>query len=164
MGLTVAQVATKVVHVVRMEDSIKFAASEMVKHNIGALLVVDDKNVIRGIITERDIVRALSMGIENGKVKDVMTTTVLGVAENVDVSEALEVMLDHGFRHLPVVDKNGNAIGIVSIRDLAKAVISPHELRFRISMTDVKGTGYICPVCGHEIDEFGYCGCGTGSG
>ena len=164
MGLTVGQVATKVVHVVKVSDTVKFAASEMAKHNIGALLVVDDKNVVRGIITERDIVRALSMGLENGKVEDIMTNNVLGVAENVDVEEALEVMLDHGFRHLPVLDREGKAVGIVSIRDLAKAVISPHEFRFRISMTDVKGSGYICPVCGHEIDEFGYCGCGTGSG
>ncbi|MGC9105317.1 MAG: CBS domain-containing protein [Thermoprotei archaeon] len=164
MGLTVGQVATKVVHVVRADDTVKFAAQEMNKHNIGALLVIDDRNRIIGIVTERDIVRAVALGLEGGKVKDIMTSSVLGVAETVDVTEALEVMLDHGFRHLPVVDRSGKAVGIVSIRDLSRAVISPHEMRFRISMEDVKGTGYICPVCGHEIDQFGYCGCGTGSG
>ncbi|MCI4455651.1 MAG: CBS domain-containing protein [Sulfolobus sp.] len=164
MTLTVGQVATKVVHVVKSSDTIRFAAQEMVKHNIGALLVVDEKNVIVGIVTERDVTKALALGLENGLVKDIMTSSVLGVSENVNVTEALEVMLDHGFRHLPVVDKNGKAVGIVSIRDLASAVISPHEMRFRMSMEDVKGTSYICPVCGHEIDEFGYCGCGTGSG
>ncbi|BFH72517.1 CBS domain-containing protein [Sulfurisphaera javensis] len=164
MDLTVGIIGNKVVHVIKENDSIKDAAEEMKKHNLGALVVIDETGKVTGIITERDLVKVVADGKIDAKVKDYMTKNVIGVTEETPVTDALDVMLDHGFRHLPIIGKDGKVIGIVSIRDLSKAILDPHFFQFKKGAEEVKGTGYICPVCGMEIDEYGYCGCGAGSG
>ncbi len=165
MVVAVSQVSTKRVHVIKVDDTVMTAAQEMKKHNLGSLLVIDANNTIVGIITERDVVRAFADGKFDAKVSDFMTRDVKGVTDDTSVTDALNIMLENGFRHLPVIDKKtGKLIGIVSIRDLVKGVLDPHFLQFGKEWTEVKGTGIICPVCGMEIDEYGYCGCGTGSG
>ena len=164
MDLSVGIVGNKVVHVIKENDSIRDAAKEMKEHNLGALVVIDDSGKVIGIITERDLVKVLADGRLDAKVKDYMTKDVIGVTEDTPVTDALEVMLDHGFRHLPILGKDGKIDGIVSIRDLSKALLDPHFFQFKKEAGEVKGSGYICPVCGVEIDEYGYCNCGTGSG
>ena len=164
MEIKVGTIGNKVVHVIKENDPISLAAKELKEHNMGALVVVDDSNKVVGIITERDLVRVVAEGKLDAKVSDYMTRNVIGVTEDTDVIDALEVMLDHGFRHLPILGKDGKITGIVSIRDLVRALLDPHVFQFKKEASEVKGTGYICPVCGMEIDEFGYCGCGTGSG
>ncbi|MBW9140773.1 MAG: CBS domain-containing protein [Candidatus Aramenus sp.] len=165
MAVTVSQVSTKRVHVIKADDNILTAAQEMKKHNLGSLLVIDANDTVVGIITERDIVRAFADGKCDAKVSEYMTKDVKGVTDDTPVADALNIMLENGFRHLPIIDKKtGKLSGIVSIRDLVKGVLDPHFLQFGKEWTEVKGTGVVCPVCGIEIDEYGYCGCGTGSG
>jgi len=164
MSLSIGNIGNKVVHVIKENDTIRDAAREMREHNLGSLIVIDDSGKVVGIITERDITKAMADGKIDAKVKDYMTKDVIGVTEDTPVTDALEIMLDHGFRHLPIVGKDGKVSGIVSIRDLSKALLDPHFFQFRKEVGEVKGTGYICPVCGAEIDEYGYCNCGTGSG
>ncbi|AAY79474.1 CBS domain-containing protein [Sulfolobus acidocaldarius] len=157
-------ILNKTVHVIREDDSVRFAAEEMKKHNIGSLIVIDNRGKVSGIITERDLVRAIAEGNINSTVSNYMTRNVIGVTENFDPNQALQVMLDHGFRHLPIIGKDGRVKGILSIRDLARTLIDPHYLTYGKEPEEVRGTGIACPVCGVEIDEYGYCGCGSGSG
>lgn len=164
MQLIVKNVMSKQIYTIKAEATIKEAAEEMRKHNIGSLLVTDDKDTVVGIISERDILRAYADKRIYSKVSEYMTKEVKGVVEDTSVIEALSIMLENGFRHLPIVNQNGKISGIVSIRDLVKAIIDPHYYQFRKEWHEVKNSGYICPVCGLEIDEYGYCGCGTGSG
>jgi len=164
MSTKVSQVATTKIHFVKDTDTVSFAAQEMKKFNLGSLLVLNSEQVVVGIITERDLVKVVADKNIDAKVSEYMTKDVKGVTEDTTVAEALNIMLENGFRHLPIIEKDGKVYGIVSIRDLAKAVLDPHFLQFGKEWTEVKGSGVICPVCNMEIDEYGYCGCGTGSG
>jgi CBS domain-containing protein len=98
------------------------AIAMLVKHNIGALVVVDEDERLRGILSERDIIRALN---ERGEalrlpVKAIMTTKVIvGLAED-DVMSVAHTMTERRFRHLPVMEGQ-ELIGIVSIGDILKA-------------------------------------------
>lgn len=164
MATKVSQIATTKVYVVKPNVTIAEAAKEMKEHNLGSLVVIDSQNRVVGIITERDVVRAVSNRDIDSPVEKYMTKGVKGVTEDTSVTDALDVMLNNGFRHLPIIKSDGKLYGIVSIRDLARALLDVHTMQFGKPAEEVKGSGVVCPVCGMEIDEYGYCGCGTGSG
>lgn len=158
MSYKVSQIVSKKVLVIKPYDTIQTAAKAMKDYNVGSLVVIDDQNKVVGIITERDIIKAVANNDLESKVEKYMTKDVKGVVEDTQATDALNIMLENGFRHLPIIGKDGKLYGIVSIRDTAKALLEMQEAE------DIKGSGIICPVCGIEIDEYGYCGCGTGSG
>ena len=105
-------------------ETLQAAAQEMKEGKISSVLVTEDGYLI-GILTERDMVKAVAEGIdtENVHVRDYMTPTPVAVNPDTSVEEAVQIMLEHGFRHLPVVDGERELKGVVSIRDLAKAGI-----------------------------------------
>jgi CBS domain-containing protein len=106
--------------------SVKEAVATLAKHRIGALVVTNGAGVIRGIISERDIVRRLA---EDGpksldkKVSEVMTANVKVCAEDHTVNEVMEIMTNGRFRHLPV-ERDGKLIGLISIGDVVKRRIA----------------------------------------
>ncbi len=96
---------------------------------IGAVLVLDDNGGVAGIVSERDVVKALA--IHAGKAtemraEDLMTRNVITATSRTTVDEAMEIMDAGYFRHLPVVN-NGRLEGIISIRDLVKYRIVQHQ-------------------------------------
>jgi CBS domain-containing protein len=94
----------------------------MVERGVGAVLVMDGER-LEGILTERDVLRAVAKGgAENDLVRDWMTVhpETVEAAESTDHAAAL--MIHGGFRHLPVLD-GGAVVGIVSIRDLMRVVL-----------------------------------------
>jgi len=95
------------------------ACSLMRKHRIGAILVVEEENRLIGIFTGRDAVcRVLAEGRDPvaTRLEDVMTTAPVTMKPGSTANDALHLMQDGGFRHIPVVDK-GRIIGIVSKGD-----------------------------------------------
>ncbi len=164
MVAKVSQIASTRVYVVKPDVKIADAAKEMKDNNLGSLVVIDSQNKVVGIITERDLVKAVANRDIESPVEKYMTKDVKGVTEDTSITDALDIMLNNGFRHLPIIKSDGKLYGIVSIRDLARALLDVHTMQFGKPAEEVKGTGVICPVCGMEIDEYGYCGCGTGSG
>lgn len=113
------------------EDASLFeAAALMYKNKIGALMINEagseehlSKSSVVGILTERDVVYALSGGsktIESKNVKDVMTRKLIFTCPDTDNSEAKKIMLENQIRHLPVFSGE-NLVGIVSMRDVFKA-------------------------------------------
>jgi CBS domain-containing protein len=98
------------------------AALAMKERKASSVVVTEDGYLI-GILTERDIVKAVAEGIDTEltHVRDYMTPTPVAVNPDTSVEEAAQTMLEHGFRHLPVVDGERELKGIVSIRDLARA-------------------------------------------
>ena len=102
------------------------AASMMVDRNVGSAVVVTDE--APGIVSERDILRAIASGVDpkTAKVADHMTWNAVSAAPTWDVAQAARTMIAGGFRHLVVVDET-REIGILSIRDLVFALFGEHE-------------------------------------
>jgi CBS domain-containing protein len=108
--------------VVKPSDPLVEAAKSMSLLNISALAVVDEKGKLIGILTERDVTRAAADGDINSNVERYMTKEVIGIDLSSDIEEAAKTMIDKGIRHLPVTDK-GKVVGIISIRDIGKAIM-----------------------------------------
>ena len=98
------------------EDTLGEVAERMTRKNVGAVIVKDFGRLI-GILTERDMLRAMAARVHtsDARVRQFMTEDPITVAPDMDLDEAAQVMLDHGFRHLPVVD-GSTVVGIVSLR------------------------------------------------
>jgi CBS domain-containing protein len=119
MAGRVRDVMASRLHTVGPEDTVGEAVAVMAQHRIGSVLVMDGERLV-GIFTERDTVRAISQSHDAARHEVVswMTRDPTAVGPDVDTDEALRMMLDRGFRHLPVVDGE-KVVGIVSMRDLA---------------------------------------------
>ncbi len=104
------------------DESLSEAAEHMVARGVGAVLVMDGAR-LEGILTERDILKAVAMGLtESGRVRDWMTTSPETIDVSDETSHAAALMIHGGFRHLPVLD-GGTVVGIVSIRDLMRVAL-----------------------------------------
>jgi CBS domain-containing protein len=89
----------------------------MVERNVGAVLVLEDEG-LAGIMTERDLMRAVARGLrDDATVAECMTRDPETIAPDDSLGHAATMMVHGGFRHLPVVEE-GQVVGIVSIRDL----------------------------------------------
>ena len=104
------------------------AAKQMHERSVGAALVLTGGRV-GGILTERDVLRAVATGrVEGTDVAAWMTANPETIEPSDSTSLAASVMIHGGFRHLPVVDA-GKPVGIVSIRDLMRVVIDDETPR-----------------------------------
>lgn len=99
-------------------DTLKAAAAAMWGQQTGSLLVMDGEALV-GIITERDVMKAVARGmdVETTPVSAVMTAAVLTVAPETSLHDAARTMAARWIRHLPVLD-DGRVVGVVSQRDL----------------------------------------------
>ena len=96
---------------------------------IGAVIVLAADNRLEGIVSERDVVKAVAArpdGIHSMLAQDIMTRAVTTATSQTTIEEAMEIMDQGYFRHLPVVEDN-ELVGIISIRDVVKARIKAHE-------------------------------------
>ncbi len=111
------------VYTIGPHSSMKDALRELLAHNIGSLVVLDDTGTMIGIISERDMLRTIYnndgnwVGVE---VKNAMTTEVITAKLGDSADYAMDMMTKHRIRHLPVMDGNRLA-GMLSIGDIVKA-------------------------------------------
>jgi CBS domain-containing protein len=99
------------------------AARTLAKHGIGALVIASDDRDVRGILSERDIVRGLATkGLEvlDAPVGGLMTTVVATCSPDDGLDSLMATMTDQRVRHLPVVDDEAHLAGIISIGDVVK--------------------------------------------
>lgn len=95
---------------------------------IGAVLVRNAEGDLVGIVSERDVVKALAANGSDLKAlaaRDVMTPNVTTVTPETSINDAMELMDKGYFRHLPVLD-SGSLVGIISVRDVVRARLSKH--------------------------------------
>ena len=114
---------------VKPDDTIALVTEVLAKHRIGAVLVLDASERLLGILSERDIVRALPTHKGEAlsmKASDLMTRDVQIAAPTMTVSDAMEAMTQGRFRHMPVYDR-GALVGMLSIGDVVKMRISETE-------------------------------------
>jgi CBS domain-containing protein len=117
---TVADLMVTDVLTVEPSDSIGEAAEKMQAANVGAVVVTDFARIV-GIVTERDLTRAVAARARaaEARCRQWMTPDPLTIEPDTTVEAAAKIMLDHNFRHLPVV-KDGRVLGIVSLRLLSR--------------------------------------------
>ena len=110
------------------ETSVAGLLTELSVHNIGAMVVVSPDGPL-GIVSERDVVRAMADGPDTfaRSVASIMTTTVYSAPPDAHVDELMHLMTDKRVRHIPVTDPDGALLGIVSIGDVVKSRLDELE-------------------------------------
>jgi CBS domain-containing protein len=112
------------------------AACKMGELNVGSLVVCDEQGSLLGIVTERDILRAVAerrAPLATLSVADHMTRDTITATSNASLGEAMELMTERRIRHLPIVD-HGELAGIVSIGDLVKAQLDQVSLEHQFML------------------------------
>lgn len=104
------------------EDTLGEVADRMNALNVGAVVVKDFGRLI-GILTERDLLKAMAARVHTSeaRVRQWMTENPITAIADTDVEAAARVMLQNGFRHLPVLDEHGQVVGVVSLRRVVGA-------------------------------------------
>lgn len=117
---SVGEIMTSDVLAVDPADTIGEAAQKMVERGVSSA-VVSDYGTLIGIVTERDLTRAVAGRVHSSeaRVREWMTADPVTLGRDASADEAAKIMLDNGFRHVPIVE-DGRAVGIVSIRDVAR--------------------------------------------
>ena len=119
---------SQTVHAIPPEATVFEAVTLMAKENIGALLVMEGAQVA-GIFTERDYARKIALMSRSSRetpVREIMTSAVMYVRPDHTIDECMALMTENRLRHLPVMD-NGKLLGLISIGDLVKNVISDQQ-------------------------------------
>jgi CBS domain-containing protein len=134
--MELTRIATRPAASTYLKATVQEVCQSLRDKKVGALTVIDEGRLV-GIISERDIVvRVVAEGRDPGRtlVSEVMTSPVRTVKEDISTREALEIMHEGRFRHLPLVDAAGGVIGMLSVR---------HLLRERIDELDLKNADLI---------------------
>ena len=123
------------------DQSVLRALEIMAEVDVGALLVLEGKKLV-GIFSERDYARKVILqgkASRNTAISEVMVSNIVTVTTDQSIEECMAIMTDKHIRHLPVLDKDGNVLGIISIGDAVKEIV--HEQKFIISQLENYITG-----------------------
>jgi CBS domain-containing protein len=124
---TVGEIMTGDVLAVEPDATLQDAAARMHARRVGAVVVVEDGRLV-GILTERDVLRAVATGGIDGPVSQAMTRGPETVEPDEPAGQAGALMIHGGFRHLPVVEGE-TVVGMISIRDLVRLTVDDEAPR-----------------------------------
>jgi CBS domain-containing protein len=125
-----ALISGKKVETISSSASVHDLVNSLNTHHVGALVVSPDGKKIDGIVSERDVVRAMPGKLDQligMRVRDLMTVEVITCTQNSTVAELMTVMTERRIRHIPVLSETGELLSIVSIGDVVKAHITEIE-------------------------------------
>jgi CBS domain-containing protein len=129
LGRKVRDVMTREVITVKEDRTKQQAARLLSEHRISGLPVINEANMLVGVVTEYDVIAK-----EGRHVHDIMTRGVISVTEDTDLEEVSRILIHERIKRLPVLDQ-GHIVGIISRADLVKEV----------------ATRWVCPVCGEVM-------------
>lgn len=113
----------------RPDDTVYEALKLLAEYEVGALMVMDRGNLV-GVLSERDYTRKIALQGRSSKdtrVADIMTRDVLYVNPQTTTHQCMALMSEKRIRHLPVIEKDGTVLGMISIRDILDDIIADHE-------------------------------------
>jgi CBS domain-containing protein len=115
-----ARVMSTSLHTVTPDTLVEDAGQVLLENGIGSVVVVDDDNRLEGILTTTDFVRIVAerKPKDQTPVSAYMSTDVVTARAQDSIRDVADVMIEHGFHHIPVVDEDEGAIGIVTTADL----------------------------------------------
>jgi CBS domain-containing protein len=128
------------VHTIGPGASVLEALERMAEHDVGALVVVEDGDVV-GLVSERDYARKVILKGRLSKdtpVAEIMSRHVFSVSSKETVPACMALMTDHRIRHLPVIE-NGQLAGIISIGDVVKIIIEDQRTTIEQLETYIHG-------------------------
>jgi CBS domain-containing protein len=111
------------------EKSVKQALILMSENNIGAIIIVDNKDFPIGIFSERDYARKIILKGKSSKdtlLDEVMTKELITITKDYKIDQCMKIMNEKGIRHLPVLE-NQKIVGIISIRDVLKIMMKEQK-------------------------------------
>ena len=118
----------KDIHTITPDRKVAYARLIMLRNNVGGLPVVDDNNVVLGIITQRDIDLA-GADVSDLLVSDLMTRTLIKAKGTTTLKWIVEKMIKTGLQRIPVVDQEGKLLGLVTQTTVIKAAIMYNLLK-----------------------------------
>ena len=121
--INLGDVMARAVVSVAPEDTLGEAAQKMVDEGVGSAVVLEHGRLI-GILTERDLLKAAAGRVHSSeaRVREWMTEEPITASSETSVEDAVRTMLEHGFRHLPVVEE-GRTVGVVSLREVVRTTV-----------------------------------------
>ena len=133
-------------HVVNLgpQATVRDAACVMTRANCGSVLIMEPPDLLLGILTERDLMtRVLARGLDPDRteVREVMSPNPICVSPETLVSDAVVLMIERGFRHLPIVGPDKKILGVFSVRDALPREIGTalSQAEFNEQMNDALG-------------------------
>jgi CBS domain-containing protein len=128
------------VHTIGPDATVLEALERMAQHDVGALVVIEDGDVI-GLVSERDYARKVILRGRLSKdtpVHEIMSRSIFSVTSKETVAGCMSLMTEQRVRHLPVLE-NGQLAGIISIGDVVKAIIEEQQLTIEQLETYIHG-------------------------
>ena len=119
----------KELNTVSPKQSVLHALKIMAEYDVGALVVLDGQR-LAGMFSERDYARKVILQGKVSvytKVSEVMTDKVVSVTMDHTIDQCMAIMSEKNFRHLPVLDEKGLAVGIISIRDILNEMVAQQK-------------------------------------
>ena len=111
-------------------ETISSAVEKLTEYNIGAIPIINEANELTGILSERDIVKALAKrpfgNLYESSIKELMTSPVISCDKTILSDSLMELMTKNKIRHVPILDKK-KPIGIVSIGDVVKRLLEKFQ-------------------------------------
>ncbi len=120
--MQVAEGMNEIVVTVGPDHTLREAARRMTAHNVGAAVVMDNEQAGPGIITERDLLRSEGndQNLDEERVRDHLTPRMIYAYADWPLEQAAQAMTNGGFRHVIVLGPSGDAVGILSMRDIVR--------------------------------------------
>jgi CBS domain-containing protein len=135
-NIAVSDFMTKKVKIIAENETMKEACKLMYQHNIGSIVIIKEgeissnttkKEIPVGIVTERDVARMIGFSAKffaDMRVSEVMNKPLITVNPYTSVKDAVALMEQRDIRRLPVVDEKGQMVGIITAKDILKAVMN----------------------------------------
>jgi CBS domain-containing protein len=155
--IPVKEIMTREVCTARKDDSLLSASKRMIEFGVGSVVVIEDGKPI-GIVTEKDIlykVVAKNKLPSKVKLEEIMSTPLITVKPTTSLREAADIMRKRGIRRLPVVNNNGELVGIVTDNDILSVAIDLGEFAelLKNEYYEVEEIGGKCEKCGRISDK-----------